>query len=191
MFIGVSFFIGKIFVCVNLVVVISQMYKWVLLIDCDMCKGYIYELFGINNVDGLFDILVGKGEIVFCVKFMVIVNFDFILCGQVLFNLLELLMSECFGELIVWVSSCYDLVLIDMLLILVVMDVVIVGCYVGMMLMVVCYVVNILKEVEISLSCFDQNGIQVKGVIFNFIFCWVMGYQDYGYYEYEYQLDFK
>lgn len=64
-------------------------------------------------------------------------------------------MSECFVELVNWVSKNYDLVLIDMLLILVVIDVVIVGCYVGIMLMVVCYVVNILKEVEISLSCFE------------------------------------
>lgn len=72
-----------------------------------------------------------------------------------LLNFFELLMSECFVELVNWVSKNYDLVLIDMLLILVVIDVVIVGCYVGIMLMVVCYVVNILKEVEISLSCFE------------------------------------
>ncbi|MDI4745852.1 hypothetical protein MJL33_28825, partial [Salmonella enterica subsp. enterica serovar Kentucky] len=44
-----------------------------------------------------------------------------------------------------------------------------------------------LKEVETSLSRFDQNGIQVKGVILNSIFRRATGYQDYGYYEYERQ----
>lgn len=155
MMIGVSLLIGKIFVCVNLVVVISQINKCVLLIDCDMCKGYIYELLGINNVNGLLEILIGQGDIIIVVKLIFIVKFDLILCGQVLLNFFELLMSECFVELVNWVSKNYDLVLIDMLLILVVIDVVIVGCYVGIMLMVVCYVVNILKEVEISLSCFE------------------------------------
>lgn len=155
MMIGVSLSIGKIFVCVNLVVVISQINKCVLLIDCDMCKGYIYELLGINNVNGLSEILIGQGDIIIVVKSIFIVKFDLILCGQVSLNFFELLMSECFVELVNWASKNYDLVLIDMSSILVVIDVVIVGRYVGIMLMVVCYVVNILKEVEISLSCFE------------------------------------
>ncbi len=43
--------------------------------------------------------------------------------------------------------------------------------------MVARYAVNTLKEVETSLSRFDQNGIQVKGVILNSIFRRATGYQ--------------
>ena len=50
---------------------------------------------------------------------------------------------------------------------------------------------NTLKEVETSLSRFEQNGIEVKGVILNSIFRRATGYQDYGYYEYEYKSDSK
>lgn len=57
--------------------------------------------------------------------------------------------------------------------------------------MVARYAVNTLKEVETSSSRFDQNGIQVKGVILNSIFRRATGYRDYGYYEYEYQSDSK
>lgn len=188
---GVSPSISKTFVCANLAAVISQTHKRVLLIDCDMRKGYTHELLGTNNVDGLSDILAGKGEIASCAKPTAIANFDLIPRGQVPPNPSELLMSERFGELIAWASSRYDLVLIDTPPILAVTDAAIVGRHAGTTLMVARYAVNTLKEVETSLSRFDQNGIQVKGVILNSIFRRATGYQDYGYYEYEYQSDSK
>ncbi len=44
--------------------------------------------------------------------------------------------------------------------------------------MVARYAVNTLKEVETSLSRFEQNGIPVKGVILNSIFRRASAYQD-------------
>ena len=70
-------------------------------------------------------------------------------------------------------------------------DAAIVGRHVGTTLMVARYAVNTLKEVETSLSRFEQNGIPVKGVILNSIFRRASAYQDYGYYEYEYKSDAK
>lgn len=188
---GVSPSIGKTFVCANLAAVISQTNKRVLLIDCDMRKGYTHELLGTNNVNGLSDILVGKGDISACARPTSIPIFDLVPRGQVPPNPSELLMSERFGELIKWASSHYDLVLIDTPPILAVTDAAIVGRHAGTTLMVARYAVNTLKEVETSLSRFGQNGIQVKGVILNSIFRRATGYQDYGYYEYEYKSDSK
>jgi len=188
---GVSPSIGKTFVCANLAAVISQTNKRVLLIDCDMRKGYTHELLGTNNDNGLSEILIGKGDISSSAKPTSIPHFDLIPRGQVPPNPSELLMSERFGELIAWASSHYDLVLIDTPPILAVTDAAIVGRHVGTTLMVARYAVNTLKEVETSLSRFEQNGIQVKGVILNSIFRRASGYQDYGYYEYEYTSDAK
>lgn len=56
---GVSPSIGKTFVCASTAAVISQTNKRVLLIDCDMRKGYTHELLGTNNVNGLSEILIG------------------------------------------------------------------------------------------------------------------------------------
>ena len=70
-------------------------------------------------------------------------------------------------------------------------DAAIVGRHAGTTLMVARYAVNTVKEVQTSLSRFEQNGIQVKGVILNSIFRRATGYQDYGYYEYEYKSDSK
>ena len=188
---GVSPSIGKTFVCANLGAVISQTGKRVLLIDCDMRKGYTHELLGTTNENGLSEILVGKADIANCAKRTSVPNFDLVTRGQVPPNPSELLMSERFSVLLKWASSQYDLVLIDTPPILAVTDAGIVGRHVGTTLMVARYAVNTLKEVEASLSRFEQNGIHVKGVILNSIFRRAPGYQDYGYYEYEYKSDSK
>ena len=59
--------------------------------------------------------------------------------------------------------------LIDTAPILAVTDAAIVGRHVGTTLIVAGDAVKTLKEVETSLSSFEQNGIQVKGVILNSI----------------------
>ncbi|MER0127011.1 tyrosine-protein kinase Wzc [Franconibacter daqui] len=188
---GVSPSIGKTFVCANLAAVISQTNKRVLLIDCDMRKGYTHELLGTTNVNGLSDVLAGQGDISRCAQKTSIPGFDLVPRGQIPPNPSELLMSERFAELVKWASSQYDMVLIDTPPILAVTDAAVVGRHAGTTLMVTRYAVNTLKEVETSLSRFEQNGIQVKGVILNSIFRRATGYQDYGYYEYEYKSDHK
>lgn len=188
---GVSPSIGKTFVCANLAAVISQTNKRVLLMDCDMRKGYTHELLGTTNVNGLSDVLSGQGDITRCAQKTSVPNFDLIPRGQVPANPSELLMNERFSQLMKWASENYDLVLIDTPPILAVTDAAIVGRHAGTTLMVARYAVNTLKEVETSLSRFEQNGIAVRGVILNSIFRRATGYQDYGYYEYEYKSDAK
>ncbi|HEY3985486.1 tyrosine-protein kinase Wzc [Cedecea sp.] len=188
---GVSPSIGKTFVCANLAAVISQTNKRVLLMDCDMRKGYTHELLGTTNVNGLSDVLSGQGDITRCAQKTSVPNFDLIPRGQVPANPSELLMNERFAQLVKWASENYDLVLIDTPPILAVTDAAIVGRHAGTTLMVARYAVNTLKEVETSLSRFEQNGIAVRGVILNSIFRRATGYQDYGYYEYEYKSDAK
>lgn len=116
-----------------------------------------------NNVNGLSEILLGKGEISESAKPTSIPKFDLIPRGQVPPNPSELLMSERFTQLIEWASKNYDLVLIDTPPILAVTDAAVVGRHAGTTLMVARYAVNTLKEVETSLSRFEQNGIEVKG----------------------------
>ncbi|RJT27314.1 tyrosine-protein kinase Wzc [Buttiauxella izardii] len=188
---GVSPSIGKTFVCANLAAVISQTNKRVLLIDCDMRKGYTHELLGTTNTNGLAEVLTGQAEISRCAQKTSVPNFDLVPRGVVPSNPSELLMSERFGELVKWASQNYDLVLIDTPPILAVTDAAIVGRHAGTTLMVARYAVNTLKEVETSLSRFEQNGINVRGVILNSIFRRAAGYEDYGYYEYEYKSDAK
>ncbi|SQC91379.1 Tyrosine-protein kinase wzc [Cedecea neteri] len=102
---GVSPSIGKTFVCANLAAVISQTNKRVLLMDCDMRKGYTHELLGTTNVNGLSDVLSGQGDITRCAQKTSVPNFDLIPRGQVPANPSELLMNERFSQLVKWASE--------------------------------------------------------------------------------------
>ena len=185
---GASPSIGKTFVCTNLAVVVAQTAKRVLIIDGDMRKGYTHDLLGVPNNSGLSDILSGQSSIQNAVKSAGVANFDIITRGKVPPNPSELLMHERFDELLAWASANYDIVLIDTPPVLAVTDAAIVGRKAGTALMVARYGVNTLKEIEVSINRFEQNGIEIKGVILNSVIKKASNYYgDYGYYEYEYK----
>ena len=68
----------------------------------------------------------------------------------------------------------------------------IVGRQAGTSLMVTRFGVNSAKEIELTLRRFHQNGIELKGAIFNGVEkrrSASYGYGDYGYYSYAYKSD--
>lgn len=165
---GCSPEIGKTFVTTNLSVVIADAGKKVLLIDSDMRKGYLQELIKVDMKNGLADYLSGqatKEQIIY--KTPVNQNIDFIPRGSLPPNPSELLMHSRLEELLDWASKEYDLVLIDTPPVLAVTDACIISRYAGTVMVVVRYGKNTIKEVELGLQKFEQNHIEVKGVIFN------------------------
>ncbi|MNN99575.1 Tyrosine-protein kinase wzc [compost metagenome] len=50
--------------------------------------------------------------------------------------------------------------------------------------MVTRFGINQPKEILLSMKCFERNGVQVKGAIFNAVEKRATGYHSYGYYEY-------
>ncbi|CAI1563535.1 tyrosine-protein kinase Wzc [Serratia proteamaculans] len=185
---GASPSIGKTFVSVNLAATIAQSGQKVLVIDSDMRKGYIHDIFGFNANNGLSSILAGQISAEQAVISSNVDNLDIISRGKVPPNPSELLMNERFEKLMTWASEKYDIVLIDTPPILAVTDAAIIGHHVGTSLMVARFEVNTTKEVEISIRRFDQNGIEIKGVILNAMVRKLGSYySNYGYYQYEYK----
>lgn len=184
---GASPGIGKTFISANLAAVIAQAGLRVLLIDSDMRKGYTHELFGVSGNNGLSDTLSGKIEFSETVKKIDNKDhFDFIPCGQVPPNPSELLMHPRLSVLLQWASEHYDMVLIDTPPILAVTDAAIIGKHVGTALLVARFEVNSPKEIEVSFRRFEQNGIDVKGVILNAVVKRAGNYYNYGYDYYKY-----
>jgi len=184
---GASPNIGKTFVSVNLAAVIAQSGKTVLIIDADMRKGYLHSLLDVDGKQGLSDILSKQISIQDGVKKTTIEGMDMIARGQVPPNPSELLMASRFVELVNWASEHYDFVLIDTPPILAVTDAAIIGRYVGTALMICRYGVNTVKEVDVSIRRFEQNGTNIKGVILNAVEKKASSYYGgYGYYHYEY-----
>ncbi|HID3653044.1 TPA: tyrosine-protein kinase Wzc [Serratia marcescens] len=182
---GASPNIGKTFVSINLAAVIAQTGLKVLIIDADMRKGYSHSLLGFEGVNGLSDILANKITPELAIKKTDIDGMDFISRGQVPPNPAELLMTSRLESLINWCNENYDLVLIDTPPILAVTDAAIIGRHVGTSLMVARFAVNTVKEIEVSMRRFEQNGIEVKGVILNAVERRAANYYDY--YQYEYK----
>ncbi|MCG5050050.1 tyrosine-protein kinase Wzc [Pectobacterium brasiliense] len=187
---GASPAIGKTFVSANLGAVIAQSGQRVLIVDCDMRKGYAHELMGVQGINGLSDILSGQITTEKSIRKTAIENMDFIARGQIPPNPSELLMHSRFSQFIDWASEHYDIVLLDTPPILAVTDAAIISRNAGTSLLVARFEVNTLKEIEVSIRRFEQNGTEIKGVILNAIVKRAASYYGYGNYNY-YTYDYK
>jgi tyrosine-protein kinase Etk/Wzc len=179
---GVSSSIGKSFVTLNLAAVLAQSGKKILVIDGDLRKGYAHTILGLELKNGLSDILSGKSNMIDSVQISTdLNNLHLISRGAIPPNPSELLMHERLDELLKWASENYDIVLIDTPPILAVTDGAIIGQSVGTVLMVARFEFNTLKEIEIGVRRFEQNGIIIKGIILNAVVRKAINYYTYGY----------
>ncbi|KAA1166125.1 polysaccharide biosynthesis tyrosine autokinase [Pseudoalteromonas fuliginea] len=187
---GPSPSVGKSFVSVNLAAVLAQSGKKVLVIDADMRKGYLQTQFGLKWDNGLSDYLSGRLNLEQVTKPTKVDGLSVITRGQVPPNPSELLMHSNFSKLVAEVSAAYDIVIIDTPPILAVTDPAIVSAHTGTTLLVARFGQNHLREIELTRNRFEQNGIDVKGLVFNGVVKKASNaYGYYGYYNYEYKSD--
>ncbi|MDM7298248.1 polysaccharide biosynthesis tyrosine autokinase, partial [Klebsiella pneumoniae] len=128
---GVSPNIGKSFISSNLSAVLAQSGKRTLLIDSDLRKGYLHDVFNLqDNKVGLTEFLEGKinhKDIV--QKIADVENLWVIPRGSIPENPSELLMKDRLKTLLEEVSQSFDVVIIDTPPILAVTDAAIIGLY--------------------------------------------------------------
>ncbi|MEG5267193.1 polysaccharide biosynthesis tyrosine autokinase [Pseudomonas sp. JDS28PS106] len=158
---------GKSFVSSNLAAIIAQTGKRVLLIDADMRKGYLHRVFGLQPKHGLSDTLAARLKPAEVINHTQIRHLDFISCGFAAPNPSELLMHDNFNKMLTELSPQYDLVLIDTPPILAVTDATLVGRQAGTCLLVARFGLTTVKEIEACKRRLGQNGILIKGAIFN------------------------
>ena len=182
--------VGKSFISANLGAVLAQSGQKVLIIDADMRKGYLQKQFGLAWDSGLSDYLSDQQSLEQVTKKTNIEGLSIITRGQVPPNPSELLMHANFSKLITEIKAQYDIIIIDTPPILAVTDPAIVGGHAGTMLLVTRFGQNSIKEIDYARQRFEQNGIDVKGVVFNGVVKKASNaYGYYGYYNYEYKSD--
>lgn len=166
---GPSSNIGKSFITSNLAAVVADTDKRVILVDADMRRGYLSELFNLKEAPGLSDLISLKASISEIIQTVKLdeVNLDIITSGHTPPNPSELLMNEYFSKLLLYLKSNYDLVLIDSPPVNVVTDPTIIGSQVGAVFMVVHPEHNTMKEIEHAISHLAKAGINTKGFILN------------------------
>lgn len=180
--------LGKSFIASNLAAVLAQSGQKVLLIDVDMRRGHLHSRFSIELGNGLSDYLVGSIDLEEVIRDTSIDNLSLISRGSIYPNPSELLMGVKLELLLKRVSDEYDVVIVDTPPVLAVTDAAIVGRYAGTVMLVARYEKSTLREVQDSLSRFQINGIEIKGLIFNAIDTKGSSYYG-GYYNYSYVSD--
>ncbi|GMU65495.1 MAG: hypothetical protein AMXMBFR36_17690 [Acidobacteriota bacterium] len=118
---------GKTTTATNLAVVFAQLGKRVLLIDGDLRKPRLSELFGLGSRPGLVHHLTHGAELQQIVAVSEVANLWVVPAGPVPPNPSELLASPRFGELLAWARKSFDLVIFDTAPTLAVADALIIG----------------------------------------------------------------
>ena len=189
---GPSPAVGKSFVSANLAAVIAQAGQRVLLIDVDMRKGYLHKVLDTDDKNGLSDLLIQRCTFEQALHKTEVENLCFISRGQIPPNPSELLMHPNFTDLLEKASTEFDLVILDTPPLLAVTDAAIVGRQAGTSLIVTRFGKNAPREVELTIRRFEQNGIELKGAIFNGVERRASDYYRngaYANYQYEYLSD--
>ncbi|WP_075180880.1 tyrosine-protein kinase Wzc [Pantoea sp. 1.19] len=184
---GTSPGIGKTFVSSNLATVVAQSGQRVVFVDADMRKGYAHDLFHKEGKKGLSDLLSHQLTLEQAIQPTDIPNLDFVARGQMPPNPSELLMSQTFTQMLDALQKQYDIVIVDTPPILAVTDAAVIGMQAGTSLLVAGFEKTTVKEVEVSIRRFEQNGIEIKGAILNLVMKKAAGYYGYGYYHYRYE----
>lgn len=104
---------GKTFVAMNLAGILAFSDKKVIVIDFDMRKPKIHLGFNTENLNGVSTILSGIDTIDDCIKPSRVNNLDFITAGPVPPNPSELILTPRMNEMIDYLKTKYDYVIID------------------------------------------------------------------------------
>lgn len=178
--------VGKTFVCANLAVTMAQAGQRVLLIDADMRRGTLHLALGTRADGGLSELISGQIDDVQAVrKVGGTDNLSFISRGSIPPNPSELLMHPRFTALLDKLSGQYDIVVIDTPPVLAVTDAAVIGHHVGTCLMVVRWGLNQQREIALAKQRLEQNGVEVRGAIFNAVQKRGSGQYAYTYYDYQ------
>lgn len=186
---GPSPSVGKTFVSANLAAVIAQTGQRVLLVDVDMRKGRLHKVFNARADKGLSDVLGKTCTVDAAIHQTELEGLCFIPRGAIPPNPSELLMHANFSAFLDEVSKRFDLVILDTPPLLAVTDAAIVGRQAGTSLIVTRFGMNPAREIELTVRRFAQNGVEIKGAIFNGIEKRAASYGGYHYYQYEYKAD--
>lgn len=178
--------VGKTFVCANLAVTIAQAGQRVLLVDADMRRGTLHQALGTRMENGLSELLAGQIDAAAAVrKVPGTDNLSLISRGAVPPNPSELLMNPRFPRLLDSLAAQYDIVVIDTPPVLAVTDAAVIGHHVGTCLMVVRWGLNQQREIALAKQRLEQNGVEVRGAIFNAVQKRGQGQYAYTYYDYQ------
>lgn len=159
--------VGKSFISVNLATILAQSNKRVLLIDADLRRGYLDKYFNAEIKPGLSEYLAGEVGLNEITHHSEVAGLDMITRGKSPTNPSEALSTPQFIAFLEEIMPLYDHILIDTPPVLAVTDGVVIAQNAGVNLVIARHAKTHMKELELTLSRFEQAGIKVNGFILN------------------------
>lgn len=175
---------GKTFVSANLAAVVAQTGQRVLLIDGDMRIGVVHKVLGGRAEIGLSELISGQVDMAGAIRQAESPStLHYITRGKIPPNPSELLMNARFSALLDHLKPKYDLIIIDTPPILAATDAAVIGHHAGTGLIVARFGLSQSRELALAKQRFEQNGVSIKGAIFNAVEKRSRGYYAYAYYQ--------
>ena len=159
--------IGKSFISANLAAIMAATGKRVLLIEADMRKGHLHDVFGVKRSPGLSELVANVQPLESVLRPQVVAGLDLIPGGAIPPNPAELLLSLSTRDWLQRLQDQYDLVLIDTPPVLAVSDACVLAQRTGTVLLVARAETTTLGELQETAKRLTQAGGSVRGVVFN------------------------
>lgn len=183
--------VGKSFVSANLAAALAMAGKSVVLIDADMRRGTLHEIFGVERGIGLSEVISKQTNSKSVIRTTNVDNLHLLTSGTIPPNPAEILVNQRFAALLNHLESVYDFVILDTPPVLAVTDASIIGRMVGSSFLVLQSGEHSIRMIEDSIKRVSASGARVTGTIFNQVgygYGYGYGYgAKYGEYSYEYK----
>lgn len=189
MFTGPAPAVGKSFVSANYAALLANAGVRVALVDLDLRRGHLGDVFGLDHALGMCEVLKGDATLKEACQSTSIPNLDFYAHGARATNPSELLMLPALQGSLAALEAAYDQVIVDVPPVLAVTDAAIVGVHAGSTLLVLESARHPVREIDATMKRLRTAGVNVSGVVLNRVGARAgsYGYGGYGYqYEYSY-----
>lgn len=156
--------------------------KRVLIIDGDLRNPSVHKMFGVSNLNGITDILLGEKDVDKCLEKTKIKGLDILKVGKVPPNPSEMLQSNKMRNFIEVIKEYYDYVFIDAPPVGVVADASIISQYSDGVILLVGSNETDIDAAKISKERLESVGANILGVVLNKFESEGSAYGYYGYY---------
>ncbi|MTI46822.1 CpsD/CapB family tyrosine-protein kinase [Sporosalibacterium faouarense] len=172
---------GKSTTTANLAVTMAQTGKKVLLIDCDLRKPRIHELFGLSNLRGLTNILTEDIELEQAIQNTETDNLEILSSGIIPPNPSEILGSQKMEKFLNKLKESYDVILLDTPPVNLVTDAAVLANKVDGTILVCAVGQASIEEAKNSKALLEKVNANILGVVLNKV-----PIKQSGYYRYQY-----
>ena len=179
---------GKTITSVNLAIIFAQAGDAVVLVDCDLRRATIHDVFGLDRVPGLAEVIMDRADLDEALRPTGVENLSVLPSGVVPPNPSELLGSKKFEAVLDELGSKFGRVVMDAPPVLAVTDALVLGGLADGVCFVVCAGRTDRNAARRALELLKRSGCRILGVVFNQVeMSRVFGTYGYKYYSQYYK----